>query len=200
MARTGDGDFDSWLRDRAGVTEWRRVVRDDGKRILLSKFDEGFAAGVHELITQMPELADRQTVRAAYGRACLGAIGRSRVDVWHEMLQSMLRRAGTRLSLTSARQAEVRAGIESVYVILQTALWSDPKVGEPHHLKASEQEAYQEALLSMADGDDRFSRNYGWYQDRQVVNHCPAAAFARILLEQGWHICSTEDAVDASVE
>lgn len=61
-------DFHRWLRDTAGVEQWRRIVRDDGERILVSKFEEGFAAGVHELIAQMPELFDEPAIRAVYER------------------------------------------------------------------------------------------------------------------------------------
>ena len=186
-------DFRRWLRDVAGVVEWRRIVRDDGERILVSKFEEGFAAGVHELIAQVPELFDEPAVRDAYEREAAAATGASRVDAWHRGLHAMLRAAGERHSIPNVRQAELRTGIDSVYAILQTLLWTDPQVGQPYQSRPAERSAYLEAIESMDDDHDMFTRVYGWYEARQVVNHCPGAPFARVMLEQGWRVCSGED-------
>ena len=188
-------DFRRWLRDTAGIEQWRRIVRDDGERILVSKFEEGFAAGVHELIALMPELFDEPAIRAAYEHEAEAeaAIGTSRVDAWHRALHAMLRAAGERYSIPNVRQAELRTGIDSVYAILQTLLWTDPKVGAPFESRESERSAYLEAIESMDDAHDMFTRVYGWYEDRQVVNHCPGAPFARVMLEQGWRVTSGED-------
>jgi hypothetical protein len=186
-------DFRRWLRDVAGVGEWRRIVRDDGERLLVSKFEEGFAAGVHDLIAQVPELLDEPAVRDAYEQEATAATGTSRVDAWHRGLHAMLRAAGERHSIPNVRQAELRTGIDSVYAILQTLLWTDPQVGQPYQTRASERSAYHEVIESMDKDHDMFTRVYGWYETRQVVNHCPGAPFARVMLEQGWRVSSGED-------
>ena len=80
-----------------------------------------------------------------------------------------------------------------MYAILQTLLWTDPKIGAPYQSRSAERTAYLEAIASMDDAHDMFTRVYGWYEDRQVLNHCPGAPFARVMLEQGWRICSGED-------
>jgi len=189
-----EDDFQRWLRDVAGIQDWRRIVRDDGDRILVSKFREGFAAGVHELIALMPELFDEPAVHAAYEREATEAErGTSRVDAWHRAMHTMLRAAGARHDISNLRQAEVRTGIDSVYAILQTILWTDPKVGAPFESRRAERSAYLEAITSMDDAHDMFTRVYGIYAGRQVVNHCPGAPFARTMLEQGWRICSGEE-------
>jgi hypothetical protein len=188
-----EGHFHHWLRHVAGIEDSRRIVRDDGERILVSKFEEGFAAGVHELIGLMPELFDKPAIRTAYERETATAPGTSRVDAWHRALHAMLRTAGDRHAVPNLRQAEVRTGIDSVYAILQTLLWTDPKIGEPYQTRAAERSAYLEAIESMDDAHDMFTRVYGWYEDRQVHNHCPGAPFARVMLEQAWQICSGDD-------
>ena len=185
--------FHDWLRDVAGIEDWRRIVRDDGERILVSKFEEGFTAGVHELIALMPELFDEPAIRAVYELEAATTPGTSRVDAWHRALHAMLRTAGDRHAIPNLRQAEVRTGIDSVYAILQTLLWTDPKVGAAYQSRAAERSAYLEAIESMDDAHDMFTRVYGWYEDRQVLNHCPGAPFARVMLEQGWRVCSGED-------
>jgi hypothetical protein len=188
-----EDDFQLWLREVAGVEEWRRIVRDDGEHILLSKFEEGFAPGLHELLALMPELFDLAAMTEAHEREAAAADGTSRMDAWLRAMHATLRTAGERHSIPDVRQAEVRTGIDSAYAILQTFLWSDPKIGEPFESRESERSAYLDATRLADNEHDMFTRVYGWYEDRQVVNHCPGAPFARIMLEQGWRICSGED-------
>ena len=107
--------FHHWLRDIAGIEDWRRIVRDDGERILVSKFEEGFAAGVHELIALMPELFDEPAILAVYEREAASTPGASRVDAWHRALHAMLRAAGDRHAIPNLRQAEVRTG-DALYI------------------------------------------------------------------------------------
>jgi hypothetical protein len=178
-----------WIAQDLGIEGERRLVRDDGERVLVSKFEAGFAAGVHDLIAVMPELFAEEAVRAAYERAASG--GGSRVEAWHRGMHAMLRAAGEREGISELRQAEVRTGIDSVYAVLGTALWSDPRVGDVDYEPGEgERRAYREALASLSDGRDVFTRVYGRFAGRVVENHCPGAAFARVMLEQGWVACT----------
>lgn len=179
-----------WINDNLGIEGTRRLVRDDGHEALVSKFDEGFAAGVHELIALMPELFEESSVVAAYEREA--AAGGLRLDAWHRAMHAMLRAAGEREGISDLRQAEVRTGIDSVYAILGTALWSDPTVDEAFTPGNGERVAYLEALESLSDGRDIFTRVYGRFEGRMVVNHCPGASFARVMLAQGWTACTGE--------
>ncbi len=179
-----------WINDDLSIEGERRIVRDDGRDILVSKFDAGFAAGVHDLIAQMPELFVERSVIAAYERET--ASGGTLLDAWHRGMHAMLRAAGEREGISDLRQAELRTGIDSVYAVLGTALWSDPRVDEPYEPRAGERTAYLEALDTLADGRDPFTRVYGRFEGRIVVNHCPGASFARVMLAQGWTACTGE--------
>ena len=179
-----------WINDDLGIEGKRRIVRDDGHELLVSKFAEGFAAGVHDVIAQMPELFDEHRVVEVYTRTA--EAGTTRLDVWHQAMHSMLRTAGEREGIADLRQAEVRTGIDSVYAILGTALWSDPTVGDDFAPGAGERTAYLEALASFSDGRNIFTRVYGRFEGRTVLNHCPGASFARVMLEQGWIACTGE--------
>lgn len=182
--------FQHWINDDLGIEGMRRIVRDDGKEILVSKFEEGFAAGVHELIALMPELFEEPSVIAAYRQEA--AKGGTRLDAWHRAMHAMLRAASERQDISDLRQAEVRTGIDSVYAVLSTALWSDPQAGDDYTPGAGERIAYLDALDSLGDGRDLFTRVYGHYEGRLVVNHCPGASFARVMLAQGWTACTGE--------
>lgn len=179
-----------WINDDLGIEGMRRLVRDDGHEALVSKFEEGFAAGVHELIALMPELFEETSVVADVARE--SSAGGLRLDAWHRAMHGMLRAAGERERISDLRQAEVRTGIDSVYAILGTALWSDPVVDEPFEPGNGERVAYVEALESLSDGRDIFTRVYGQFEGRMVVNHCPGASFARVMLAQGWTACTGE--------
>ena len=179
-----------WINDDLGIEGKRRVVRDDFSEILVSKFEAGFAAGVHELIALMPELFEETSVRAAYELEA--ASGGTRLDAWHRGMHAMLREAGEREEISDLRQAEVRTGIDSVYAVLGTALWSDPLVGDAYAPGTGERTAYLDALESLGDERDIFTRVYGRFEGRTVVNHCPGASFARVMLAQGWSVCTGE--------
>ena len=184
-----------WINLDCGIEGARRIVRDDGSDILVSKFEEGFAAGVHELIALMPELFEEQAVVAAYERETTA--GGARLDAWHRGLHEMLRTAGERANISDLRQAEVRTGIDSVYAILSTTLWTEPTVDESFTPSAGARIAYLETLDSLSDGRDLFTRVYGRFEGRMVVNHCPGASFARVMLAQGWTACTGEPAPEA---
>src|SRR5690606_6371184 len=113
--QTGDAGMEAalnrWLRDEVGVDRPRRVVRASEDEVLVSKFEPGFAARLHELLDLMPELFDEAAVVAAYER-CAAALGpgASRVTAWHEAMHDMLRAAGERHAIPDLRLAEVRTG------------------------------------------------------------------------------------------
>jgi hypothetical protein len=188
-----------WINDDLGIEGGRRVVRDDGDEILVSKFEAGFAAGVHELIALMPELFEQASVSSAYQRAA--SEGGARLDAWHRGMHAMLREAGEREGISELRQAEVRTGIDSVYAVLGTALWSDPQVEDAGYAPGGgERAAYLDALAELGDGRDLFTRVYGRFEGRLVVNHCPGAAFARVMLAQGWTAITGEAPPEAPSE
>ncbi len=159
--------------------------------ILVSKFERGFAAELHAILFLMPELFQASTVAEAYAHAVAEASPTDlRVEAWHAGMHGLLRKAGERHALNDVQQAEVRVGIDSVRAILITVLWSDPLIGDDYVPRTAEVAAYREALLDRDPAHDMFSRYYGVFEGRSVENHCPGAPFARVMIEQGWEICT----------
>ncbi len=180
----------NWLRAERGIEEPRRLVRVDEEEALISKFEPGFAARLHELLRLMPDLFDEAAVVANTERAMASMPGESRVTAWHTAMHEALAQAGKRHAIPDLRLAEVRTGIDSVRAVLEAVLWSEPLCGETYEPQSGEVEAYREGFLELEDGRDIFTRFYGMFDGRAVVNHCPGAAFARVLLAQAWRACT----------
>lgn len=180
-----------WLRAEVGVPEPRRLVRVSEDDALVSKFEAGFAARLHDLLDDLPELFDEARVLARY-QATAHALPADtpRLDAWHAAMHAALADAGQRLGIPDLRLAEVRAGIDSVRALLEVVLWSGPAVGDDYTPRADEVEAYRDAFAHLADGHDIFTRYYGHFRGRAVQNHCPGAAFARRMLAHAWRACT----------
>jgi hypothetical protein len=188
-----ESELNTWLRETIDIDLPRRVVRVDDARILVSKFEPGFSARLHELLDLMRELFDEAAVVAAYERVrALRPPETARTLAWHEAMHELLRTAGDRHAIPDLRQAEVRTGIDSVYAVLQSVLWSDPKLGDDYAPQDGESTAYVEGLRNLDPSRDLFTRHYGVFDGRAVVNHCPGAAFARVMLAQAWRACTGE--------
>jgi hypothetical protein len=167
----------AWLHDELGVEEYRRAVRVTDQEILVSKFEPGFAAGLHDLLDRLPELFDEATVVANYRKmATVLPADTPRVDAWHGAMHRALAQAGVRLEIDDMRLAEVRTGIDSVRAVMDAVLWTGPAVSD--------------GLALLADDRDIFTRYYGDFADRPVRNHCPGSAFARRMLAHAWLACT----------
>ncbi len=182
-----------WIRHDLGVEEDRRLVRRDAAGILVSKFDEGFAVRLHELLDLMPELFEEPSVVAAYAEAAAASDpSTKRIDVWQSAMHALLRAAGERHDIPDLRLAEVRTGIDSVRAVLDTVVWSEPRVAADYTPAPGERSAYLDGLSELADGRDLFTRYYGLFDGVPVRNHCPGAAFARLMLAHGWTVSTGE--------
>jgi hypothetical protein len=179
--------FATWLRDHAGIAEPRRVVRRDGERILVSKFEDGFASRLHAALARVPELFETARVDARY-RALSTQPG-TRIQTWHTAISDLLATLAPERGLTLAQQAEIRAGIDSAAALIDAILWSSPTAGADYNPSAGEIDAYREAVERMDAEPGIFTRFYGVYEGVRVENHCPGAPFARKLLAQAWTIC-----------
>ncbi len=177
--------FERWLLDR-GITEPRRVSRESADVILVSKFEPGFAARLHEAIDRLPELFDAIRIHDRYA----AKRGLSRVEAWRVSVAEMLSEFGPGRGLDHDQLAEIRAGTDSVAALLDSALWSGPTVGDGWRPSAAEERAYAEALARMDDDSSIFTRYYGDFEGRRVENHCPGARVARRLIAQAWGICT----------
>jgi cob(I)alamin adenosyltransferase len=202
MAHITDGDtgheaaFEArlrdWLRTDAGVSEWRRLARLDEETALVSKFEEGFAPRLHQLLDALPELLDEPVVLAAYSAEVeRAAPATPRVDAWDSAMRGLLRDACARLGITEEdnQQAFVRVGVDSVRAILDSVLWTVPSVGEAYAPVDGERAAYLDVVRAFA-GRDFFTRNYGLFEEHLVQNHCPGSAYARVMLAQAWRACT----------
>ncbi len=182
----------TWLREDAGVEDWRRLARLDEDVALVSKFDEGFAPQLHVLLERLPELIDERTVLDAYRDvASTAAPGTTRVEAWDRAMRTVLGRAGARLGIpeTADQQSFVRVGVDSVRALLESILWTVPTVQEAYQPALGERAAYLDVTRAFA-GRDFFTRTYGLFEDHLVQNHCPGSAYARVMLEQAWLACT----------
>ncbi len=180
-----------WLEREVGVDRPRRVVRADEDEILVSKFEPGFAAQLHRLLDELPELFDEACVIEGYQRMAYELPADTpRVDAWHAAMHAALRAAGERLQLDDSRLAEVRVGIDSVRAILEVCIWTQPRVGDDYRPRSGEVAAYRDGLSALQDERDIFTRYYGSFDGVPVRNHCPGSAFARRMLAHGWTACT----------
>lgn len=182
-----------WMDGLPGVTEPRRVVRHDGARVLVSKFDEGFAAHLHGVLDRVPELFDTDCVGRAYDRLASLNQETPRVLVWRAAIDTVLTRVAQERALSAGDVTNVRGGLDSVAAVLDAVLWSSPLTGdEGYEPLAGELDAYRDATARM-DGDAPiFTRVYGEFEGAHVVNYCPAPTFGRRLFIQAWTICTRE--------
>ncbi len=182
-----DTSVPHWLEHEVGVDRPRRVVRADEREILVSKFEPGFAAQLHRLLDDLPEVLSETHVVEAYRLTALDLPADTpRVDAWHASMHAALRDAGERLTLDDSRLAEVRVGIDSVRAVLEACIWSQPLVGDDYSPRSGEVQAYRHGLAALEDDRDIFTRYYGDYEGIPVRNHCPGSAFARRMLAHGW--------------
>ena len=93
--------------------------------------------------------------------------------------------------LTIGNNSVGPAGVESVAALLEATLWSAPILADEEYTpKKGEIQAFHDNLRTLADGSDIFTRFYGQYENKTVVNHCPGALIARQLLISGWECCT----------
>jgi hypothetical protein len=187
----------AWLEDEVGVDRPRRLVRVDEREILVSKFEPGFAAQLHQLLDQIPEIFDEAGVIERYQALAPSLPADTpRVDAWHAAMHAALRLAGERLEVEDSRLAEVRVGVDSVRAVLEAVIWTQPRVGDDYTPRSGEVDAYREGMAALQDDRDIFTRYYGDFEGVPVRNHCPGAAFARRMLAHGWHAITGTPAPD----
>lgn len=181
--------FAGWIAGIVG-TEQRRIVRRVRRRILVSKFEEGFAPRLLERLAGLDALTDLNQVEAAFAAWCVKEPDTSRVAAWRQALLGLLDAAAAERGFSPVEIAEVRVGIDSVAALLDTVLWSSPAVGGSFTPRPGEVAAYRDALAQMEATPGIFTRIYGSFEGARVENHCPGAMVARRLLAQGWQICT----------
>lgn len=181
------GQFKQWLVER-GVDSPRRIVRETDDAILVSKFEPGFAARLYQALDLIPELFDAPCIEACYR---IQRPATPRVEAWRLAINALLDDLGTARGLDRDQLAEIRAGTDSVAALLDSVLWTAPRLGAEWVPSEPERQAYADALARMDDESSIFTRYYGESDGRRVENHCPGAPVARRLFEQAWRITAT---------
>jgi hypothetical protein len=192
------GDFDErlqeWLGGLPGVTEPRRVVRRDAGRVLVSKFEAGFAAHLHDVLDRLPELFETPVVAVACAARASAYPAGTRVNTWRTAIDEMLTALAAERGISARDVTDVRGGLDSVAALLDSILWSAPLAGDRAYVPApGELDAYNDALRRMEGDANIFTRLYGTFEGANVVNYCPAATFGRVLFVQAWDICTGGD-------
>lgn len=183
----------AWLHEDLGIPDARRIARLDDDEVLISKTDAGLAPALHALMDRLPELIDAATVVEAYRReTAAAAAGTSRLECWDRAMRGLVRRVCGERGIGDDGQALVRVGLDSVRAVMESVLWTEPRVDdEGYEVHRAERAAYLDATRKMA-GHDLFTRHYGVFEGRGVVNHCPGSGYARLLAAQAWRVCTGE--------
>ncbi len=182
-------ELNAWLRE-AGIEGPRRIVRTSESGILVSKFEPGFAQLLLARLEALPELFDIDAVRAAHAELATREPAATRVHTWHQAMLGLLTECAKQQQLDADQIAEVEAGIDSVAALLDSVLFMGPLAGSNEPASEAERSACGEALERLDGESSLFTRQYGLFEGKLVVNHCPGSRFARELFEQGWAICA----------
>ena len=180
-----------WLEQVRGITARRRLAHADEVRLLVSRFEPGFAARVGEVLMRVGLLEEGEGhIVAAYDARAGLEPGSLRVDVWCTATSQVARECAQARGLSEDDADLLVAGIESVAAVLNAVLWSGPLAGQAYVPEGSEGDAYREALNGADPAADLFTRQYGTFDGRAVVSHCPGAPYARALLAAAWKACT----------
>ncbi len=178
-----------WFRETLDIDEERRIVRIDEHSILASKLPPGAAGYIYDVVDKVPEILDLEIVRSAYGEHAVGvAPETARVQAWHESTSELLRSVATEREIPETDQGLLQPGIDSVSSVMDAVLWTQPTTGGDYQPHDGERAAYRDVVQRIDGGADIFTRVFGPFEGRTVMNVCPGAPFARILLENTWQI------------
>ena len=182
--------FKKWLRLEAEINDWRRIVRVDDTTILISKFEEDFARNLHQSISQIPELLKLPIIKMQYTNSAMKNNNIERTKNWYHAVSYIIDSSLNKTNIDNNRVIEIQAGIDSIYSILETILWTSPKTMDTYKPHEGEITAYEDLLKSMENSHDIFTKYYGNYENRKVVNHCPGAIIAKTLITHAWEVCT----------
>ena len=190
-----------WLSEEHGIEEPRRVVRTSSERILVSKVAPHFALDLFQLVELTPELFEEaHVIEACAARARRADSATPRSENWRSALHTLLSQLGTLRGLPDDRLAEIRVGIDSVFAVLESVLWTHPRIADRYVPNEGEIAAYRECVTRLDRDHGLFTRTYGQFEGRRVENHCPGAALARTLLAHAWRACTGTPIPDSGSE
>ena len=187
-----ESPLSQWLISEVHVAEPRRIVRTDKTTVLVSKVESGFALELHNTLDLLG-FTDDDDFKTQIKKRMWNAYpaDMSRVEAWRKSVRDILAQSGKKFSIPAVRLNEIQIGVDSVAALLDATLWTNPALADnSYQPETGESKAYLENLQVLTDGSDIFTRFYGYYEGKSVMNHCPGALFARKLLSIGWETCT----------
>lgn len=190
--------FAAWLATLGLAGDGRRFVRANVREILVSKVEEGLAARLYRTLdllgdTLVPATAARYRALAAASPVA------ARVALWHEAVAGVVDEAVADAGLPESASAEMGVGVESVAALLDAVLWTMPAAGDDYAPAPGERAAYDDVLARMNAENSLFTRYYGEFEGKPVVNHCPGVIIARLLVSSAWELCTETNPAGAQI-
>ena len=180
-----------WFRETLEIDEDRRIARVDDESIVASKLPPGAAGLVHHVVDRLPEILDADAIQTAYqSRAAELPPGAPRVQAWHQGMTLLLRARTHDRGIPDVERDLIQPGIDSVEGVIDAVLWTQPTVGVDYVPNDAERSAFLDATERIDGGRDVFTRVFGLFENRHVLNVCPGASFARTMLDQAWQACT----------
>jgi hypothetical protein len=189
-----DERLQAWLAER-GIDEPRRVARATSSTLVVSKVDDGFFERLSVTLERVAGLFEPATHAAAYGLVTTARPGLPRAEAWRVGVEGILRDAEAAGFVDAAQRAEIMGGIDSVSAIVDALMWSAPPAGEAWTPSDADKSAFRQLLDDFDHGSPLFTRHYGDFEGRQVVNRCPGGGFARRFVRLAWATCTGEEGI-----
>ncbi|MCH2656846.1 MAG: hypothetical protein MKZ84_04725 [Dehalococcoidia bacterium] len=197
--------LNSWFDKKvSGPPLERRVVgikQDKGKAlscpvdtILVSRFEPKFVGRIDTVLDCLPEILDVDNVRTAYKKLSEERPLDRKTLIWRDAVEGIVVNSVKSLTISPEDADLVRAGLDSVLVILDTVLWSAPLACSSDGPRKAEKQAFIDVLeLHRArDDQDVFRRYFGDFEGYRVITYCPGSMWAHIFLAIAWEVCTGE--------
>jgi len=178
-----------------GIKHEREIVSsasDPEGLLIVSRFDPKILAQIDDVIACVPEILDGNGVREAYKKLSIKRPSDLKTLIWRDAVEELLV-LSIKKKIISQNDADlIRAGLDSVLVILDTVLWSAPLSSSTKAPSNAEEGAFADVLEAqrVRSSQNVFMRYYGDFEGYRVVTYCPGSAWAFVFLTNAWEICT----------
>lgn len=162
--------------------------------ILVSRFEPKFVSRIDMVIDCLPGILEVDDVRTAYEKLVDERPFDQKTSIWRDAVEGIVVDSVKSLTISQEDADLVRAGLDSVLVILDTVLWSIPLACSSDGPSKAEKEAFLDVLEAHSVRDDRdvFIRYFGDFEGYRVVTYCPGSTWAHVFLAIAWEVCTGE--------
>ncbi len=162
--------------------------------ILVSRFEPKFVGRIDMVLDRLPEILDVDNVRTSYEKLADERPFDQKTLIWRDAVEGILVDSIENSTVSQDDADLVRAGLDSVLVILDTTLWSAPLACSSDVPRKAEKEAFLDVLElhRVRDDQDVFIRYFGNFEGCRVVTYCPGSTWAHIFLAIAWEVCTGE--------